>query len=93
MTGYAIEYKSGSRTFWTKSGSVNANTLTYTVTKLATETEYYFRVSALNAEGSSKPTETADAIRPMKKIGKLITQVENIFVFELDLKIIFKQNL
>ena len=73
LTGYLIEYKSGSRTFWTKSETVNENTLSYTVTKLATDTEYYFRVSALNAEGASKPAETTDAIKPVKKIGKFMT--------------------
>ena len=71
LTGYVIEYKIDSREFWSKADVVNANITSYTVTKLSEETEYYFRVIAVNAEGYSKPLESTDVTKPMKKIGKM----------------------
>lgn len=71
LTSYVIEYKIDSRSFWSKADIVNADITSYTVTKLTEETEYYFRVTAVNAEGYSKPLESTDVTKPMKKIGKL----------------------
>ena len=71
LTGYAIEYRLASRTFWTKANIVDANTLSYTITKLTEDAEYYFRIFAINAEGYSKALESTDVTKPVKEIGKL----------------------
>lgn len=75
LTGYAIEYRLASRTFWTKSQIVGANTLSYTITKLTEESEYYFRIFAINVEGYSKPLQSTDVTKPVRKIGKCLLQL------------------
>lgn len=72
LTGYIIEFKLESRSFWTKCETVNESKTMYTVPKLNEGAEYLFRVFAINAEGQSKPAETTEAIKPTKKIGKLL---------------------
>ena len=72
ITGYSIEYKIASRTFWSNAGSCKADISTFTVIRLVEDTEYFFRVVAVNAEGESPPLETLETTRPTKKIGELI---------------------
>lgn len=70
ITKYIIEYKSASRLTWNKAGEVDANTLEYRVMNLVEDTEYYFRVMAVNAEGESPPLETTDTTIPQREICK-----------------------
>lgn len=72
ITGYNIEYKTAARTFWNNAGSCKAGTTNFSVVRLMEETEYLFRVVAVNKEGESPPLETLDTTRPTKKIGELI---------------------
>ena len=71
LTGYTIEFKLESRTFWTKCETLNENKTTYTVPKLTEDAEYFFRVFAINAEGQSKPAETTEPTKLTKEISKL----------------------
>lgn len=71
ITGYVIEHRVDSRTFWTKAGTVNEKTTTFTVPNLTEDTSYHFRVFAVNAEGQSKPLESTDVTKPTRKIGEL----------------------
>lgn len=70
VTGYTIDYRVASRNFWTNVATIKANTTTFTVTKLMEETDYHFRVAAVNDEGQSQYLETLEVTKPYKKIGK-----------------------
>lgn len=70
ILGYYIEFKQATRSFWTKAGSADSNTLKFKVTNLIEDTEYYFQVTAYNAEGKSKPLESLDITKPTRKLGK-----------------------
>ena len=51
---------------------MDRDTTKFTVPDLKEGLEYYFRVTALNDEGESKPLESVDTAKPKKKIGELI---------------------
>ena len=70
LTSYIIEVRPDSRSTWTKAGSVSGTTNTFTVPDLKVDTEYHFRVIAVNAEGQSAPLEAKDTAKPVKKIGR-----------------------
>ncbi|KAK7507540.1 hypothetical protein BaRGS_00001475, partial [Batillaria attramentaria] len=68
LTGYIIEVRPDSRSTWTKAGSVDGATTSFTVPDLREGQEYHFRVMAVNAEGQSAPLEAFDTAKPAKKI-------------------------
>ena len=70
ITGYVIDYRVASRNFWTNATTIKADARTFTITKLMEETDYHFRVAAINDEGQSQYLETEEVTRPYKKIGK-----------------------
>lgn len=70
ITNYIIENRTSSRLTWAKCGSVNGKTLTFTATNLLEDTEYIFRVSAVNEQGQGASLEATDITKPTKKIGK-----------------------
>lgn len=70
ITKYLIEYKPVTRTTWSKAGSVNGNTTTFTALDLIEGTEYLFHVIAVNDQGQSPPLEAEAAIKPMKKMSE-----------------------
>ena len=49
---------------------MDRDTTKFTVPDLKEGLEYYFRVTALNDEGESKPLESVDTAKPKKKIGE-----------------------
>lgn len=65
-----------SRSTWTKAGSVDGSSTTFTVPDLKEGTEYHFRVMAVNAEGQSAPLEAVDTAKPAKKKGELEKHLE-----------------
>ena len=69
LTGYVIEQRDTRRTQWVKSGSVDKDTTSFTASKLLEDSEYVFRVTAVNAEGDSTPLESSPAkpTRPKSK--------------------------
>lgn len=72
LTGYLVEMRPTNRSTWSKVGTVDSNTTNLTVTDLLEGTEYYFRVSAINAEGTGQPLDASDTAKPQKKIGMQI---------------------
>lgn len=70
ITGYIIENRTATRTTWGKCGNVDGKTLTFTATGLLEDTEYIFRVSAVNDEGVGAPLEATDTTKPTRKIRK-----------------------
>ncbi|ESO99761.1 hypothetical protein LOTGIDRAFT_141663, partial [Lottia gigantea] len=64
IRSYIIERKEAKRTMWTKAGSVNGETLTFTPTGLLEGTEYYFRISAENEVGISEPLAMDSPVTP-----------------------------
>lgn len=71
VTSYNIEYRDTRRTSWTKGGSVDKDTTTWTQSKLVEDSEYVFRVIAVSAEGESEPLESKELVKPSKPLGKL----------------------
>lgn len=64
LTGYFIEKREGFKQFWGKVAKIPADKETYHVTDLVENTNYLFRVSAENKEGTSKPLEMKDSVTP-----------------------------
>ena len=71
ITGYLVEYRTATRSTWSKAATVDAKQTTYTVGNLMEGTEYYFRITAVNAEGHSQPLQSSDVIKPMRELGKI----------------------
>ena len=86
ITGYLVEYRTATRSTWSKAATVDAKQTTYTVGNLMEGTEYYFRIIAVNAEGHSRPLESSDIIRPMRELGKFFP---NILIFVHSLNKVF----
>ena len=70
LTSYIIEVRPDSRSTWTKAGSVDGTSTSFTVPDLKVDTEYHFRVIAVNAEGQSAPLEGKETAKPTKKISE-----------------------
>ena len=83
LTSYIIEMRPDSRSTWTKAGSVDGATTTFTVPDLKVDTEYHFRVIAVNAEGQSAPLEGKETAKPTKKISKLAIKLGFLLLFSL----------
>ena len=83
LTSYIIEMRPDSRSTWTKAGSVDGATTTFTVPDLKVDTEYHFRVIAVNAEGQSAPLEGKETAKPTKKISKLAIKLVFLLLFSL----------
>jgi hypothetical protein len=66
ITGYTVEYSSNGGTTWIRSGT--SATTPATVTGLANGTAYVFRVSAVNAAGTSAPG-LSDPVTPRTVAG------------------------
>lgn len=61
-TGYRVERSPDGSTGWTDvSGTLPADTTSYGDTGLTADTEYFYRVSSVNAVGSSAPSSTVSA--------------------------------
>lgn len=72
---YQIEYRPANRSTWTKAGTVDGNTYKFNVKDLKEGQDYYFRVTAINSEGSGSPLESADMAKPRKIIGRFIAYI------------------
>jgi hypothetical protein len=69
ITKYLVEKCDTKKMSWSPVAEVDANTLSQTVGKLIENQPYLFRVSAINAEGQSKPLVTDAEIKPKKPAG------------------------
>ena len=81
ITSYLVEFRSITRTTWSKAGTVDASVTKFTAMDLEAGNEYYFRVIAVNAEGHSRPLEAKDTIKPMKELCKFIKIYDLLFSF------------
>jgi titin len=70
LTRYIIERRDAKRNTYTSAGSVDANTLSTTVHKLAEGNDYYFRVLAENELGTSDPCELKEPVKPKSPFGE-----------------------
>ena len=70
LTGYVVEQRDAKKTKWVKAGSVDKDTTIFVASKLLEDNEYVFRVTAVNAEGTSEPLESKDIAKPTKPICK-----------------------
>ena len=86
LTSYIIEVRPDSRSTWTKAGSVDGDTNRFTVPDLKVDTEYHFRVTAVNAEGQSAPLEGKETAKPTKKISECQLFDFVLFVTETEKK-------
>lgn len=71
ITGYVIEYRTSTRSTWSKAGMVDAKSTKYTVPNLLEGNEYFFRVIAVNDEGPSRPIVSTEIVKPMRTLGKM----------------------
>ena len=62
LTGYFIEKREGRKQFWAKVARIGPEETKYRVQDLTEETDYLFRVSAENNEGTSKPLEMENTV-------------------------------
>ncbi|KAH9498302.1 hypothetical protein Btru_006487 [Bulinus truncatus] len=69
LTSYIIESRPVTRSTWIQAGKVKGDETKFTVPDLRLDTEYLFRVIAVNAEGQSAPLEGKESARPTKKIA------------------------
>lgn len=72
LISYNIESRPVNRSTWIQVGKVKGDETTFTVPDLRLDTEYLFRVTAVNAEGQSEPLEGKETAKPIKKISKLM---------------------
>ena len=72
ITSYVIESRPSQRSTWTKAGMVTPDKLTFTVPDLRVDTEYMFRVLAVNCIGQSPPLEGEEPHTPKKAISEWI---------------------
>lgn len=72
ITAYVIEIRAVTRTTWSKAGTVDSKTTSFTAKDLLEGTEYFFRVIAVNLEGNSSPLDADGVTKPMRELSKLI---------------------
>jgi hypothetical protein len=70
--GYKIEQKTGTGDFETIVDDTGNTSVTYSVTGLAEKTSYTYRVSAVNAAGSSVPSNSASATTDAEPVENLL---------------------
>lgn len=70
LTVFLIEMKDVRKSFWNKCKEVKPNVTNFTVENLNLDTEYVFRVTAINAEGQSPPLTSDKSAKPTKKLSK-----------------------
>ncbi|NIU01449.1 MAG: hypothetical protein GWN01_11195, partial [Nitrosopumilaceae archaeon] len=63
ITGYKIEYREGSESYVTLISDTKNNAISFVHEGLDSATTYYYRVSAINAEGTSNPA-TSNSVSP-----------------------------
>lgn len=66
VLNYIIERQQVGRKTWLTLGETSGNTPTFTTSKVEHDKSYYFRVKAVNAEGTSEPLESDEVMAAAK---------------------------
>ena len=69
ITGYILEKKDSSSTYWTKVTITSPEETSFRVTRLFTGSQYQFRVSAENRAGTGPASEPSDMIKAQDAAG------------------------
>ena len=72
LTGYFIEKREGRKAFWGKVATITPDETNFRVKDLTVDTDYAFRVTAENKNGSSKPLEMGEQITVKKPVTEEI---------------------
>uniref|UniRef100_A0AAG5CTD6 Twitchin n=1 Tax=Anopheles atroparvus TaxID=41427 RepID=A0AAG5CTD6_ANOAO len=92
ITEYIIQKKEKDSPYWSNAGRVPGIKRDLQIPDLATETEYEFRVIAVNAAGESEPSDASDAVLTRSRFiaPKIVTPMRDMVVkagliFHLDI--------
>lgn len=83
LTGYFLEKREGRKAFWAKVARLPPDETKYRVTDLTEGTDYAFRVTAENKDGSSKPLEMSEQVTPKSLLSKLNINFFKVYVESL----------
>ena len=72
ITGYILEKKESSSTYWSKVTITSPEELSFRVTRLFTGSQYQFRVSAENKAGTGPASEPSETIKAQDAAGRLL---------------------
>ena len=82
IINYVIERKTPKDTKWTVVNvNVTVDRTEFNVTGLKPETEYIFRVSAVNKAGQGKPSEPSDLAKYGKSESMILISIRGYFYF------------
>ena len=70
VSGYEVEVREGDMGQWRPLASCGSHSLTHKVTGLTEGRDYYFRVTAANVAGQSKPAVSYRPVIPTKPLGE-----------------------
>lgn len=70
MTAYIIEKRDTKRNTWAKVDKVEPGITSYSVQNLVEGVDYYFRITAENSEGLSKPLDSDRPFKPRSPYGR-----------------------
>nr|KAG5709145.1 hypothetical protein BaRGS_028601 [Batillaria attramentaria] len=68
ITGYVIEKREKGMSMWTKANDFNVTDNNFTISNLAENSEYEFRIAAVNAAGTGEPSLACAPIKIKEKI-------------------------
>lgn len=71
FTGYIVERREAGSNFWFKANDFPCADCNYTVMNLMENTEYEFRVCAVNAAGKSEPSACTNPVKVCEIAGKI----------------------
>lgn len=71
LTGYLLEFKETNRQYWSRIDQVTASVTSYKVQNLRQDTEYEYRISAVNKIGQSEPLLSEGACKAKSPYSKL----------------------
>ena len=69
--GYMVEKREKGMTMWTKANNFSITDCNVTINNLAENSEYEFRIVAVNAAGTSDPSLPCASVKIKEKVGQL----------------------
>lgn len=71
VSGYVVEKREKGMSLWTKANEYPVNDNSFTVSGLPENSEYEFRIAAINAAGTGEASLPCAPIKIKEKIGEL----------------------